>query len=156
MPARPPPRRTRDRAQAGFTMLELLVTLAIMVIGLTGMLGLQLASTRANQGASQTAEAVTVAQRTLEEARSKTLAQLLADYDDDGVLPIEHDFDAQTVVGRTTTYLRQITVEETAASPDLLRVRVEVTWADDGAVVGDPDHTHTVAAELLRTRQEAF
>lgn len=137
-------------------MLELLITLAIMVIGMTGMLGLQLATTRANQGAGQTAEAVTIAQRTLEEARSKTLTQLIADYDDDTTLPIDHDFDAQTVTGRTTTYLRRLTVEATDASTDLLRMRVEITWADDGAAIGDPDRTRSVSVELLRTRQESF
>ena len=156
MAARARRARPRGRGEAGFTLLELLITLAVMVIGMTGILGLQLATTRANQGASQTAEGVTIAQRTLEEARSKTLAQLLADHDDDGALPIDHDFDAQTVTGRTTTYLRRITVEATEASDDLLRVRVEVTWADDGAAIGDPDHTHVVSVELLRTRQEAF
>ncbi|MCA9679301.1 MAG: prepilin-type N-terminal cleavage/methylation domain-containing protein [Kofleriaceae bacterium] len=159
MPRRPAPRRRRraGRGQDGFTLFELLVTLAVSVIGMTGVVALQLATTRTNAMAAQTSDAVTIAKRTLEEARGKTLAQMYVDYEDvDAALPIDYDFGSQTVAGRTATYLRRIIVESTAASVDLLRIRVEVVWADEGADVNDLMHRHEISVELLRTRQEDF
>ena len=142
--------RPRGNSQAGFTMVELMVTMAVSVIGVAGVLALQLATIKTNAGAAQSAEAVGIAGRTIEEARGLSLAALLAELDDDGALPIDHDFDGATVIGRTTTYRRRIVVEALDDRANLLRVRVEVTWTDDRAA------PHLAALELLRTRQEAL
>jgi Tfp pilus assembly protein PilV len=136
-------------------MIELLITLGVSVIGVMGVLSLQLATLRANQGAGDSAEAVTIAKRTLEEARSKSLDEMYVDYED-ATFPIVYDWDGQTVIGRTATYLRQITIEETELGSDILRMRVEVYWADEGGDINDINTRRQTSFELLRTRQEAF
>ena len=143
------------RGESGFTMVELLVTLAVSAIGVAGMLALQLTTVRTNATSSTSADAVTIAERTIEEARGLSVDEMLFEYEA-AALPIDHDFGLQTVSGRTATYLRRILVEENEDSDDLLRIRVEVTWADDGRDVNDPAYRHTVSLEILRTRQEAL
>ena len=143
------------RREGGFTMVELLVTLAVSAIGIAGMLALQLTTVRTNATSAQAAEAVTVAGRTIEEARGLTLDEMYVEYED-ADLPIDYDFGAQTVAGRTTTYLRRIQVEENPDSAGLLEIRVEVMWAEDGRDVNDVANRHTLALEILRTRQEAL
>jgi prepilin-type N-terminal cleavage/methylation domain-containing protein len=145
----------RPRGQAGFTMVELLVTLAVSAIGIAGLLALQITTVRTNATSSQAAEAVTVAERTIEEARGFSVDEMLVEYEA-GALPIDYDFDQLTVAGRTTTYLRRILVEENPDSTDLLRIRVEVYWAEEGRDVNDLANRHTVALEILRTRQETL
>ena len=143
------------RSERGFTMVELLVTLAVSAIGIAGMLALQVTSVRTNATSAQAAEAVTVAERTIEEARSLSVDEMLVEYEA-AALPIDHDFGSQTVAGRTTTYLRRIQVEENPDSADLLRIRVEVMWAEDGGDVNNEDTRHTLSLEILRTRQETL
>lgn len=155
MAARRPPRRA-DRGQRGFTMFELLITLVVSAVGMAGVLALQLATVRTNASAAQAAEAIAIAEQTVEEARGLTLAQMYTEYEDDGALPIDHDFGGATVLGRTTTYTRRVIVEEMTPSPDLMRIRVEVYWAEDGADVTDDAQRRTVSLEVLRTRQETL
>jgi prepilin-type N-terminal cleavage/methylation domain-containing protein len=146
--------RNPDR-ERGFTMVELLVTLAVSAIGVAGMLALQITTVKTNASSAQSAEAVAVAERTIEEARGLTVDEMLVEYEA-GALPIDYDFGSQTVAGRTNTYLRRVLVEENPDSTDLLRIRVEVMWAEDGRDVNDPAHRHTVSLEILRTRQETL
>lgn len=133
----------KRRGEAGFTMVELLITLSISVIGMTGALALHLATARANAGSAATADAIAAAQKTLEDARSQSYAELIASY---GALPIDDDFGGTTITGRTETFTRRIQIDPVGGNNDLLRVRVEISWND----LGD----HTIALELLRTRQE--
>lgn len=149
--------RRGPRRDGGFTMIELLVTLAVAGIALAGVLATLLVASRTNAGASTTADAVSIAERTVEEARGLSLDEMFVAYeDDDAALPIDHDFGAATVQGRIATYLRRIVVEDIGEGTGLVRIRVEVTWADEGGDVTDPDRQHRVALELLRTRQEAL
>jgi prepilin-type N-terminal cleavage/methylation domain-containing protein len=134
----------RRPGEAGFTMVELLVTLAVTVIGMTGAIALHLAITRANGGAAQQADAMAIAEHAIEDARSLTLDEMYTAYeDDDGALPIDWDYDGATEQGRTATYQKRILVEQVQG--DLVRLRVEVSWGD-----------HLIALELVRTRQETL
>lgn len=148
-------RSIAPRGEGGFTMVELLVTLAVSAIGVAGMLALQLTSVRTNASSAQSAEAVTVAERTIEEARGLTLDEMYIEYEDPD-LPIDYDFGATTVAGRTTTYLRRIQIEENPDSVDVIRIRVEVMWAEDGRDVNDVATRQTLSLEILRTRQETL
>jgi hypothetical protein len=56
-------------------------------------------------------------------------------------------------------YDRRLLIEPLdEVSPDLFRVRIEVSWTDDGAAAGADDgiHDHTFVLETFRTRQEAM
>ena len=50
-------------------MLELLVTLSITVVGLTGLMSLHVATIRGNESTAKNGEAVAIAQETLEMLR---------------------------------------------------------------------------------------
>ena len=41
-------------------------------------------------------------------------------------------------------------------SSDLLRVRVEISWAEDGGDIDDDAQRRTISLEVLRTRQETL
>lgn len=147
--------------QSGFTLIEILVTMTITVIGLTGLLSLHMATVKGNQIASRSAEATTLAQEVLEELRARpvddgTIKSIVGQY---GALPITNQL-YDTVIGRAgMTYPVHMSVNElTTMSEDLIRIRVEVSWADDGADPATADETlkHSIALEIVRTRQEAL
>lgn len=153
---RGPTRRRGRRGRRGFTLLELLVTMAITTIGLVGLLGLHVVLTKSNVSASQSGEAVAIAQRSLEEYRNRTLLGLLDEFDAVD-LPIDAALD--TVAGRAgTTFERRLVVEQLDVSSSLIKVRVEVTWAEDGAAVGAQGGAldHRIALEIVRTSEEAL
>lgn len=149
-------RRTR-RDQRGFTLLELLVTMAVTVIGLLGLMAMYVATAKGNEATARSSAAVTVAQDTLEELRSFSLAELVAKF---GQTDLPIDVNLNTVAGRDgTTYRRHVTVDELAAvSRDLVRLRVEVAWTDDNAAVGSDGgaHDHQVGLEMVRSTVEGL
>ena len=149
--------RPRSRHQRGFTLLELLVTLGITVIGLTGLMSLHVATIRGNDSTAKNGEAVAVAQETLETLRAETLTNLQTRFTS---LPIDANLD--TVVGRNgITFRRRVLITElTAASSDLIKLRVVVQWSDDnanGTGTGTASiYDHQVSLELIRTVQESL
>jgi prepilin-type N-terminal cleavage/methylation domain-containing protein len=149
-------RRRGGRGERGFTLIELLVTLGVTVIGLTGLLSIHLATVRGNSATARGAAATATAQLTMEELRQTPIATLVTTY---GALPIDHE-PLDTVPGPAgLTLSRTLTVTElTAASSDLVLLRVEVSWTDDGAAPGEEGgkYDHMVSLELIRTRQEAL
>lgn len=148
-------RRPFDRAQGGFTLLELLITLAVTVIGLTGLLSLFVVTAKGNSTTSRSGEAVAVAEATLEEARTLSVAAMNAQY---GNFPI--DVNLNTVAGRAgVTFNRRLQITEmTSTSTNLLKLRVEVTWTDAGAAAGANGglHDHRISFELIRTGTEGL
>jgi prepilin-type N-terminal cleavage/methylation domain-containing protein len=147
------------RGEGGFTLIELLVTLSVTVIGLAGLLSLHSTTIKGNQIASRSGEAATIAQRSMEELRAIPVQGLNSIETTYGVLPIV-DATMDPVDGRAgMTYTRRVSVRElTSVSEDLVLMRVEVEWADDGAdPVTAPDNLkHAISLELIRTRQEAL
>jgi len=147
--------RRGGRGQRGFTLLELLITLAVTVIGLTGLLSLFVVTTNGNASTSRSGEGVAVAEATLEEVRSLSLTDLYAQFSVTG-LPI--DASMNTVAGRAgVVFNRRVQVTElTATSSNLIKIRVEVTWTDAGAAPGSDNgiHDHRVSFELIRTASE--
>ena len=154
--------RARMRSQqGGFTLLELLITAAVTVIGFAGLLGLHLAAIGGNSLSGRAGEAVALCERTMEQLRSETIpgiAQVLTG-SASASLPITN-VAMPTVVGRNgMTYRRNVTVVELdSVSPDLIQIHVAVDWTDDGAVTASDNgvHDHEVTLELIRTRQEGL
>lgn len=154
----------RAGAQGGFTLIELLVALSVTVIGLIGILSLHMATSSGNRIASQTAEATTIAQRTMDELRTMTIDAIVADHG--GTLPFENSpiLDSEVypnpVPGRAgMQYYRRLSAYDLSSmSTNLVRLRVEVRWTDDGTDPSliDPDDIHRVSLELIRTRLEAL
>ena len=153
--------RSRTRGESGFTLLELLITTTITVIGFAGLLGLHLATVGGNAQSSRAAEAVAVCERTMEQLRGDSIAGMVQDLTGSPTtaLPL-NGISMSTVAGRNgMTYRRLVTVTELdTVSPDLIKVHVEIDWTDDGAVTNSDNgvHDHQVSLELIRTRQEGL
>ena len=154
-------KRRAHAQQGGFTLLELLITTTITVIGFAGLLGLHLATVGGNAQSSRAAEAVAVCERTMEQLRGDSIAGMVQDLTGSPAtaLPLTN-VSMSTVAGRNgMTYRRLVTVTELdAVSPDLIKVHVEVDWTDDGAITNSDNgvHDHQVTLELIRTRQEGL
>jgi prepilin-type N-terminal cleavage/methylation domain-containing protein len=145
----------RRSGQAGFTLLELLVTMAVTVIGLLGLMAMHVATVKGNEATARASAAVSVAQDTLEELRSTSMTGLVTRF---AVTDLPIDANLNTVVGRDgTTYSRRVRIDElTGVSRDLVKLRVEVTWTEDGqAANGDADD-HKVGLEVVRTTLEGL
>lgn len=147
--------------QGGFTLIELLVALAITAVGLAGLMSLHVSMIKGNRAASNTHEATTIAQETVEELRGMTMAAITGKYGalplNDAVMdtvPSRRAYDPQTgIVGLTFTR----TLSINPLSGKLLLVRVAISWSDDGAdpAAADPQFRHEIALEIIRTSLEA-
>jgi prepilin-type N-terminal cleavage/methylation domain-containing protein len=140
----------RRNRQAGFTMIELLVTLVITVTGLMGLVSAHraLSTGSANSGRSQ--EAVTVGTQVMEQLRGTRPADLGHAVMGAAATPPYTNDDYATIAGRNGVRYG-VEVQVTAAADNLWRIRVVVGWSDD-----DGTAPHAMAFELLRTSREAL
>jgi prepilin-type N-terminal cleavage/methylation domain-containing protein len=153
----------RPRAQRGFTLLELLITLSVTTIGLVGLLSLHLSVARGNDGASRSAEAQQLcageleALRALRSAPGQPLAQLMKELTGSTTLVLPSSR-VRTAQGRNLVpYTITSTVSSMAgASASLVKIRVTVAWAEDGGTLGSNGGTldHQIALEVIRTLEE--
>jgi prepilin-type N-terminal cleavage/methylation domain-containing protein len=153
-------RRAPRCRQAGFTLMELLITMAVTIIGLMGLMSLHIATSRGNDLASRGGEGITIAQQTLEDLRAAGFKDMVFNLTGNRNTALPIDVTLSTTTGRTgMTYRRRVIVTEmTAASTNLVRIRVEIGWTDDNAAQGSDNgvHDHVVALEIIRTRQESL
>ncbi|WP_428261892.1 type IV pilus modification PilV family protein [Haliangium sp.] len=160
----PTPPRRRHSHQAGFSLIEIIIAMAVSLIGLAGLMSLYTTNSKANQRVTRTVEATALAQRSLEELRSIPVAPPSPSYDGPTLetnfgIPVV-DAPLPDVVGHAnTTFQRRVTIQPlaptSAPTPTLFRIRMVVRWSDDGAAIGtDPLRDHTVALETIRTRQD--
>jgi prepilin-type N-terminal cleavage/methylation domain-containing protein len=148
-------RETGPAAERGFTVIEVLVTLAVTLIGLAGLMTLHHVVSDSTGSAGRMAEASGIAEAALEEVRQLAFNRIEAEF---GPPPIDIELEQATGKGERV-YNRQLIIDPLdAVSADLFRVRIEVTWTDDGAAAGSDDgaHDHTFVLETFRTRQEAM
>ncbi|MCG8417321.1 MAG: prepilin-type N-terminal cleavage/methylation domain-containing protein [Proteobacteria bacterium] len=139
--------------QQGFSLLELLIALAVTVVGLAGLMSLHVATMKGNRTAAHTADATTIAQQTMEELRSMSMAEITTRH---GPLPITGVNNMDTVDGRAgMTFTRDLSVRE--MSGFLVMMRIVVNWTEDGSdpATVDEQYRHKVALELIRTSLEA-
>lgn len=149
------PIEKRARGERGFTVIEVLITLAVTLVGLAGLMTLHHVISEGTGSAGRMSEASAIAEAALEEVRQMHFSQLETAF---GALPIDTDLEEAAGKGERV-YARHLLIEALdAISPDLFRVRIEVTWADDGAAIGSDDgaNDHTFVLETFRTRQEAL
>jgi type IV pilus modification protein PilV len=114
--------------QRGVSLIEALVAMAVMSIGMLGLVGLQTSLRSTSDVAKQRSEAVRLAQERVEEARAfvylDTTANV-ADYTD----MTEGTVD-ETLVRTNATYLRQRTVTTLPSPRKGKTVQVNVSWTD--------------------------
>jgi prepilin-type N-terminal cleavage/methylation domain-containing protein len=151
-------RRRRTRGQRGFTLIELLVTLGITTIGLIGLLALHGSVSRGNSGTSRGAEAQQIATAALESLRAQRIGEMSQSLTGSISSP-PIDATMPDVVGRNgLVFRRRCVVSQLAASSSLWRVRVEVSWTDEGATQGAEGgkYDHLIGIEVIRTIEEAL
>jgi prepilin-type N-terminal cleavage/methylation domain-containing protein len=156
-------KRRRTSSQRGFTLVELLVTMMVTVIGLVGMLGVFGSASRGNLDARQYTEALGICEGTVEEIRGLTIDTIetldLPTPDYYGVItttgwgPVAYH--KGPVLGATgVTFIRQ--VQARAIDADLVWIQVIVQWTTDGAPLGTNGgaNDRRISLEMVRGRSE--
>jgi prepilin-type N-terminal cleavage/methylation domain-containing protein len=126
------------RGESGFTMMEIMVSLVVMVIGMLGIMALQSAAVRGNRTSRQLERARVVAAEVMEQARG---------------LPVANPPTVAPITSADgVTFVPSIVVEDIVDHPLLKRVTVTVTFAEDG----DDTQTRGATLELIRTTEESL
>lgn len=134
-------------------MVELLVTMAVTVIGLTGVVAMHTSSARSNRIAKESTAATSICERTMEELRGTSVDEIVTSYGN-GELPFETYLD--DVEEGKVAYTRRVSGAEVEDNPGLVRLRVDVDWTEAGGQPGDEGgrFDHTISLEVVRTRLE--
>ena len=113
-----PPRR----GEGGFSLIEVMIALLILLIGVAGVLTLQTTAMRATSVSRHATEASVVAEDKLEDLRTEPVAALLngSDY-----------VDARGIDNANGPYTRTWTVTSTGSGT--VRLVLRVTWLERGA-----------------------
>ncbi len=118
---------SRTETQAGFTLIEILVTLALTMVALAGLLSLNVAITRGNATAAQSSEAVAITKSVMEEIRAAPATSLGS----------TGPFSTPSLRdGRNTTFVIQATYQGMTliiGDPpnSTFKIRVEVSWLEN-------------------------
>ncbi len=124
----------KKRANAGFTLIEVLVAMVIFAIASAATVSLMYHSTRMVAENSSSSQAITVAQRVLEDLRT-------LDYED-----IEDGSFSYTWAAKNKTFNASWSVYEDAPEAGLKTIIVTVTW--DGKGGTKSYETHTIYSQI--------
>ncbi len=143
----------RRRGEGGFTMVEVLVTLAVTLIGLTGVVAMHTSSARSNRLSKETTGATSICERTMEQLRAMSVDEIVATLGE-GELPF--DTGLTDVDTGHVTYTRSLSAEEVEASPGLVLFRIDVDWTESNGQSGAEGgrYDHTISLEVVRTKLE--
>jgi prepilin-type N-terminal cleavage/methylation domain-containing protein len=120
------------RGERGFTVIEVLIALLVLLIGMAGILSLQLTSVQATAFSRHATEASVLAEDKMEELRAVPAATLVTGSD---------QVDARGVPDAQGYYVRDWEVDPGAS----LTITVKVRWNEEG---GDP---YTITLQTLRS-----
>ena len=101
---------------AGFTLVESMLTLAIMSVGLLALAGLQITALRGNALSRRITTAVSIAEQRIEQLKNTSYATVQAE-------------DATQVTASDLHFTRQVTVTN-GPLPNTKSVSVLVSWQD--------------------------
>lgn len=143
----------KRNAQSGFTLMELLVTLAVTVFGLMGMMALHTSMSGGADVAGRTQEAVSVGTQVLESLRSARPADMMQTLTGSPASePPQNIEPFTTILGRNAiSYTVDVHVTAVTGASNLWKIRVEVKWTDDNSTV-----EHSIPFEVLRTSRDAL
>lgn len=114
---------TRRRGQEGFTLIEILIALLILITGIAGVLTLQMVSVRATNFSRHATEAAVLGEEKLEELRVVPVASITngtETVDEQGVVDASGD----------GFYTRTWTITDNGDSIDIVMV---VSWLERGS-----------------------
>jgi prepilin-type N-terminal cleavage/methylation domain-containing protein len=129
----------RRRGEGGFTLIEIMVSLVLLVVGLLGIMALQATTVRANRLSRELERARVYAMSMMEDLRGKDLMALSS--------PTTLD-DIVTEDG--VTYSRVYTIGSVSGSTNLRLITVTVTYAENG----NSADTHSASMQMVRTTLE--
>jgi prepilin-type N-terminal cleavage/methylation domain-containing protein len=127
-------RARRKNRNGGFTLIELMISMALSTVGLLGLLGLQIISVRGNMMSRNFSEAIGIAQQQLEVATTTIYTSLstLAD-----LVPCTIAGTPQVVSGGTQN-----------VSPDNFATSSQAIYDRCTTVVTNADNTTTVTVKV--------
>lgn len=132
-------KRRRDRKrrgqQGGFTVVEVMIALLVLLIGMAGMLSLQLTAMKATGFSRHATEATVLAEDRLEWLRTAPVASLVDGSD---------QVNAAGDVVSTGLFTRTWTI---TPGTELTTITVSVTWLEQGA------DDYTISMSTLRTTE---
>ena len=102
--------------KAGFTLVESMLTLAIMSVGLLALAGLQITALRGNDLSRRMTTAVAIAEQSLEQLKNTPYTNIQAEA-------------ASEVIASNLHFIRQVTVTN-GPLPNTKSVSVLVSWQD--------------------------
>ena len=126
--------------QDGFTLLELMVAIGILVFGLTSLLGVLTVGVSTRRSAEQRSRAVLLAEQAIQHIETEVLAK--------AVLPEEYDEDTDLEIAPVTVtdidgypnMKYTVEFEIDPELPELVLARVRVSWREQGENVGQVFH----------------
>src|SRR5262245_14677033 len=135
-------RQRKKEKDGGFTLIEIMVAMLVMVIGLAGVMMMQATAVKGNRQAARFSRAALLAEELMEELRGSPVTTLEAT-EGAAIAPLTIN---------TVIYNRSFTVDNVPGQLGLVKVTVVCTYAEEG----DLADLHTARVEMLRTRTEAM
>ena len=114
--------RRSKNSQKGFTLAEVMVTTGIMVVAIVGLLELFIYCAVLSEATGNLAMATADAQTKMEEIRSHTYSDIVADYALGG--SPGNTFNLTLGNGKGVIYVN-------SANPDLLQIEITVSWINN-------------------------
>lgn len=122
MPASSGKRRRRSQ-QAGFTLIEVMVSILLAAITTTGVIGLYSAVTRSSSYSRHATEAAILAEDQMEKLRTTVMPTVVTTASDTGTI------DERGIVTANGIYTRSWTITPTTTDATVV---VTVSWNEDG------------------------
>lgn len=131
--------KQRQSAQAGFSMIEMLIAVVILAVGLLGLAELQITATKANAHSEAILAASAIAQQVIEEVASMDSGDAMFDYvtgheADDDYLAVDDaawDPSSVTLAGAGTYNIKYDVITRFNGITDLCQVVVRVASAQE-------------------------
>lgn len=115
----------RRHAQAGFTLVEVMISILLAAVATSGVIGLYTAVTRSSSYSRHATEAAILAEDQMEKLRTQSVPTSTTTGTDSGLL------DERGLANANGIYTRTWTVTPAGATADLY---VRVSWNEDGVV----------------------
>jgi len=127
------------RNQKGFTVIELMVTVSILVVVLIGLIQLFIYCSRLSDIASKMTMAMSEAQSKIEQIKRHDYDNVVTDYSSGGTPG--NTFDLAQLTGKGVIYLEDqddVGSEDGDDEGDLIEIKVVVCWQDEqGHIIGE-------------------
>lgn len=139
------------RREGGFTLVEILVSVVIMTIGMTGVMAMYTTASQTNRQAQRLSRGFVLAQELMEELRGQSVLELETEVR--ATKGIRSDVPLTNAEGKVyLTYHRSFSAVPLTANPNLVMVEALVSYADEGEELD----AHTARVQMLRSRPETF